>query len=384
VGSSIKDLRKTKKYPCQNLSLANLPGEIWKDVEGYEDYYQVSDKGRVKAFAKYIEFHIPGRHTVRYWRDERVFRQGKRKQWNGTVKEYTYNLSVTFCVDQKMDTRSVSRLVYETFKEKIDSKRDDHLVIHKDGDHFNNRINNLQLSGRSAIHKSSYSKKRAISAFKGMDMTPFLARRSGQLKKKITQYDLQGKRLMTFNSMQDAWKATGIHPSNIAVAAKGKKLSMSGFIWRYGKGPARIDVSAFKKAKLAIKEKMCRRVSQYNMNGDRLNVFQSIKEAAGQNNILASAIQRAVAGKYITAGGFIWRYGQGNKKIDTSDSRARIANRTMGRAKSVMRYTLNGKTKRLYKSLVEAARDTGCSADTIGLTAKNPGKIYKGYKWKFV
>ena len=120
------------------------------------------------------------------------------------------------------------------------------------------------------------------------------------------------------------------------------------------------------------------------MKGTRLNVFQSIKEAARQNNILASNIQAAVAGTYITDGGFIWRYGQGNKRINTNDSRVRIKNRTMGRAKSVMRYTLDGKTRKLYKSISEAARDNGFSADAISLAAGSPGEEYKGYKWKFV
>lgn len=27
-------------------------GEIWKDIEGYEGLYQISNLGRIKAFAK--------------------------------------------------------------------------------------------------------------------------------------------------------------------------------------------------------------------------------------------------------------------------------------------------------------------------------------------
>ena len=30
-----------------NMTIENLDGEIWKDIEGYEGYYQVSNMGRV-------------------------------------------------------------------------------------------------------------------------------------------------------------------------------------------------------------------------------------------------------------------------------------------------------------------------------------------------
>ena len=32
------------------LSLEDLPGEVWKDIVGYEGLYQISNKGRLKSF----------------------------------------------------------------------------------------------------------------------------------------------------------------------------------------------------------------------------------------------------------------------------------------------------------------------------------------------
>lgn len=40
----------------QNLSLEDLPNEIWKDVVGYEGLYQVSNLGRVKSLDRYAEY----------------------------------------------------------------------------------------------------------------------------------------------------------------------------------------------------------------------------------------------------------------------------------------------------------------------------------------
>ena len=34
-----------KLLPHQNFSLDDLEGEIWKDIQGYDGYYQVSNLG---------------------------------------------------------------------------------------------------------------------------------------------------------------------------------------------------------------------------------------------------------------------------------------------------------------------------------------------------
>lgn len=33
--------------------IENLPGEEWRDIEGYENLYQISNKGRVKSLGRY-------------------------------------------------------------------------------------------------------------------------------------------------------------------------------------------------------------------------------------------------------------------------------------------------------------------------------------------
>lgn len=39
--------------PYQNLSLDDMPGEVWKDIPGWEGYYQVSNLGRVKSMPRF-------------------------------------------------------------------------------------------------------------------------------------------------------------------------------------------------------------------------------------------------------------------------------------------------------------------------------------------
>jgi len=40
------------QYPYQNFSLVDREGEIWKPILDYEDYYMVSNKGRIKSLPR--------------------------------------------------------------------------------------------------------------------------------------------------------------------------------------------------------------------------------------------------------------------------------------------------------------------------------------------
>lgn len=54
--------------------------------------------------------------------------------------------------------------------------------------------------------------------------------------RKISQYDLKGRRIAIFPSIEDAAEATGISSSLIAGVAKGVYKTGKGYYWRYGYG----------------------------------------------------------------------------------------------------------------------------------------------------
>ena len=53
--------------PYQNLSLEDMPGEVWRDIPGWDGYYQVSNIGRAKSLDREI-VDSSGRHYYRYSR----------------------------------------------------------------------------------------------------------------------------------------------------------------------------------------------------------------------------------------------------------------------------------------------------------------------------
>jgi len=102
--------------------------EIWKDIEGFEGIYQVSNFGRIKSLDRYIQ--------ERTGRMKNNFVKGKilspKKK-----KYYEVSLARNQCIKQVF----VHRLVAEAFIVNGDSKPQ---VNHKDGDKYNNNVYNLE------------------------------------------------------------------------------------------------------------------------------------------------------------------------------------------------------------------------------------------------
>ena len=60
--------------------------------------------------------------------------------------------------------------------------------------------------------------------------------------------------------------------------------------------------------RLKMSESHLKSVSQYDIKGNLLNTFPSMKEAALQTNTNKTSISGACSGKYKKVGGYIWKY----------------------------------------------------------------------------
>ena len=57
--------------PYQNLSLEDMPGEVWKDIPGWDGYYQASNTGRIKAISRIVPTVYGATRTIK----EHIMRQ---------------------------------------------------------------------------------------------------------------------------------------------------------------------------------------------------------------------------------------------------------------------------------------------------------------------
>lgn len=103
--------------------------EIWKDIVGYEGYYQVSNIGRVRSVERFISYCKINR-TQKY--PSLIL-----KQCLNTVGYFQVSLSI----NQQRKRRVVHRLVAEAFCCNINNKP---VVNHIDGDYLNNNAYNLE------------------------------------------------------------------------------------------------------------------------------------------------------------------------------------------------------------------------------------------------
>lgn len=115
-----------------NLSIENLPGEIWKDVTDYEGFYQVSNLGRVKSLSR----PVLGKCNSIKMLPESILRQSCKKD------RY---LHVTLGRNGKKRNFDIHRLVAIHFVENPENKPQ---VNHKDGDKKNNQSTNLEWNTR--------------------------------------------------------------------------------------------------------------------------------------------------------------------------------------------------------------------------------------------
>ncbi len=108
-----------------------MEGEIWKDIEGYEGLYQVSNMGRVKSLERTQPYN---RNKNKYYKKiaSKILKQEPRP--NGYLK-------VSLSKDKKQKDVSIHRLVAEMF---IPNSENKPTVDHIDTIKTNNRVENLR------------------------------------------------------------------------------------------------------------------------------------------------------------------------------------------------------------------------------------------------
>lgn len=171
--------------------------EIWKDIKGYEDLYQVSNLGRVK-----------NKKT-----------NNIRKTYISKIGYYAINL-------YKKDNRKTTflhRLIAEAF---IPNPNNLPCVNHKDENKLNNNLDNLEWCSYS--YNNTYgigqeNRKKALS--KSLTNNP-------NRSTPVNQYDLSGNLIKSYPSISEAYRATGINLVLIHRVIKGKQKQTKGYVWR--------------------------------------------------------------------------------------------------------------------------------------------------------
>lgn len=184
--------------------------EVWKDIEGYEGLYQVSNLGRVKSLPRTKKT----KSGVTYITKEKILMFRNCAGYN--------RCSLT--KNNKSKNIYVHRLVARAF---IPNPKNYKYINHKDCNPSNNKIENLEWCTLS--HNSLYACKLGRM---GKNM---LGIRGGKNpnSKKVSQYDKNGNFIKNWNSEIEASKELNICATSISYCANKKRKTAGGYIWEF-------------------------------------------------------------------------------------------------------------------------------------------------------
>ena len=185
--------------------------EEWRDIEGYEGIYQVSNLGRVRSLDH------KARHRSRTGNEFEVTYKGRiRKQ---VPNENGYSI-VMVKNGGKSRALKVHRLVAQAFIPNPDNLP---IINHKDENPSNNHVENLEWCDNK--YNSDYGTARV--------RTNAWIREN--INKKIGKFDKDGNLLATFESIDAAAKELGTSCSSISECAnrvRGRK-TVHGFVYKF-------------------------------------------------------------------------------------------------------------------------------------------------------
>ena len=176
--------------------------EIWKDIEGYEGLYQVSNYGNIKSLSKVVK-NAYGVHRT----EDKIFKPQTKK--NGY-------LQIQLSKNGKQKHYKVHRLVALTY---IANPNNYPCVNHKDENKLNNHVSNLEWCTYEYNTNYGTRNKRASEKLKGKMKNKKLTKQQLEKRYRKVKCITTGE---IFNSIKEASSKTGANSSNITQCCKGK------------------------------------------------------------------------------------------------------------------------------------------------------------------
>lgn len=184
--------------------------EIWKDIIGFENEYQISNLGNVKSlkFGK-----------------EKILKQQLSN--SGYLMVHLRNKTIN-------KVFQVHRLVALHFIENPNNYR---CVNHKDENRLNNAITNLEwcTDQYNTTYGSAIRKRVEHTDFSKIGLTT-----RKKLAKPVIQLTLKGEFLKEWECLNDVHKELGYDRKNIGLCCKGIAKQAHGYKWMYKSTPCGI------------------------------------------------------------------------------------------------------------------------------------------------
>lgn len=198
--------------PYENLSIVDMPGELWKDIPGWEGYYQISNLGRAKSVRRTISDKNGVTRPIR----ERIIKVHP----SGPNRAYLGFGSHRNAVSGRI---YIHKAVANAFIPNPFGKK---CIDHINTDTFDNSVNNLRWVTMSENLKNPITSRR-ISASKSGRNCSFYGKK---IQAKPVRCIHPDGRIEIFDSIHDAEKA-GYCGRSIYCAVRGIYSHHKGCKW---------------------------------------------------------------------------------------------------------------------------------------------------------
>lgn len=170
--------------------------EEWRDIEGFEGFYQVSNAGRVRS----LDHETAG------------------KRWKGRILSLGCSgyQTVKLSKGKERTSKRVHRLVALAF---IDNPEGHIEVNHLDGNKKNNRVENLEWCSPNGNKMHAWRT--------GLTQKP-----PSQMQFPIIQM-INGSEIAIFSSIKEAGELLNISSADICKCCKGRRKTAGGYEWKY-------------------------------------------------------------------------------------------------------------------------------------------------------
>ena len=189
------------------LSLENLEGEDWRDVEGFEEHLQISSYGRLKRKRSVIErSNEHGFYTIR----EKIL---------ALQPDYRGYVFKPISIEGVRSNLNIHRLVAKAFVANPKGYPD---VNHIDENHSDNIYTNLEWCTRKYNSNYGTIKERIKKTRIDRGRT-----------RKIVLYTYNGEPIKEYDTLDDAGRDLGVNSVMIGRCCEGKVSCADGFHFRY-------------------------------------------------------------------------------------------------------------------------------------------------------
>src|SRR5699024_1219013 len=181
--------------------------EIWKDIPDYEEYYQVSNMGRVRSKDRYIYLKQNG---------DNILKKGRILKTNKVSFDY---LQVSLYKDKKRRSFYVSNLVMLAF---VGEKPKGYEVNHINENKDDNRLDNLEYL--TSKENNNYGTRIKRSKSKMIN---------GKKSKPVKATHLETKEEFLFPSQAEAERQGFGKQRHISSVCLGKRNQFNGYKWEF-------------------------------------------------------------------------------------------------------------------------------------------------------